>query len=93
MTINDYNELPNDSVMASGFCRDDSTGLNMTNSNKLLKWVAFKDAHGWSIFCNFAKHNNSVNQIINVGQRVSDINNVKRVFKCDEDVLNLYYIG
>ena len=55
LTMELFNDIPNDEVFASGITTDDSKGANMTNSGKKLKWIAKKgQAEDWVIYIHWA---------------------------------------
>jgi len=76
-------------IFASGVMHDDPAGINMTNSGKLLRWVAVKGERGdWAVYCHFA--NRTKESIRLSGDKIISKHNVKRVVPCTDEAFELY---
>jgi len=76
-------------IFASGTVSDNSVGINMTNSNKLLRWVAVRGGiHDWSIYCHWADR--SEEWIRGFGDKVTSENNIKKLVPCDDEAFKMY---
>ena len=91
MTDKEFKELPFDKPFSSGVAKDDPTGLNMTNSGNELRWIAKKGRiNDWAIYCYWNQPEISDDYILKSGQKVYDLNNVKNVIDCDDEMLKRY---
>lgn len=90
----EFVKLP-DGVIATGVITDCPDGINIDNSEKLLRYVVVKYSNqDWAIFClrdaTVKDMPDADKFIMNTGVKVTRINNIKRVFNCSKKVLDLY---
>ena len=76
-------------LFASGELPDDSTEINMIGSSKILRWVAVKGyGNDWAIYAHWKT--NSIDYIMKSGDKINNVEHIKRCIDCDDEVLNLY---
>ncbi len=76
-------------IFATGIVSDNSVGVNMTNSGRLLRWVAVRGGmHDWKIYCHWAY--NSEQWIKDRGDKIHDMNSVKKLVKASKKALEMY---
>ena len=89
LTIEKLKEMELRSVFARGEIVDSPDGINMSNSGKMLKWVAVRGViHDWTIYCHFASKD--YDWIRSQGDKVGDPNNIKRLVPCDDEAFEMY---
>ena len=73
----------------SGEVIDSPEGINMTNSGKMLKWVARRGMIAdWAIYVGWST--SSFEEIERSGDKVFGVNNIKKLVNCDEEMLKHY---
>jgi len=89
LTLEKFLELEDGLEFARGTVSDNSSGINMTNSDKLLKWIAIKGyAEDWCIYAHFA--DNDFEFIKRSGDKVGSEEHIQRVIPCTDDVIARY---
>lgn len=89
LTIEKFNEIPAGEVFARGTVSDNESGINMINSNKLLRWIAKKgDGYDWAIYCHWDFH--SEEYIAESGNKVGSEKNIRHLIPCSDEVFKLY---
>ena len=89
ITISLLDRIEPGTVFAQGEAVDDSTGLNMSNSGKMLRWVAKRGFIGdWCIYTHFASH--SWGYVEECGDKVEDPENIKKLVPCTDAALDRY---
>ena len=89
LTYEKFRELAPGAVFAKGILPDNSTGLNMTGSGNMLKWVAVKGwAQDWCVYTHWA--DNDFEFIESSGDKVESEDNIQNAVPCDEEVMNRY---
>ena len=74
---------------ATGTTNDDHTGVNMTGSGKLLRWVAVRgQASDWAIYIYWATH--SADYIKDSGDKIYNEENVKKLIDADKKAMAGY---
>lgn len=74
-------------VFAHGTITDNEQGVNLTNSNKPLNWVAVKYYTDWAIYAS-TKYN-SIEQVHRLGLYMPK-GDVHKLVDCDDAMLNKY---
>lgn len=94
--LEEFEGLP-DGVIASGIISDSQYGINIDNSNELLRYVVVKySKQDWAIYClrNFTvkgMYLEDANKFItDTGIKVQSETHIKRVFNCSKMVMELY---
>ena len=55
LTLQDLKNMKPNTIFARGESIDSPEGINMTNSGKILRWLAVRGGiHDWAIYCHFA---------------------------------------
>jgi len=92
LTIIDFDKIPYGTVFAQGTERNAPGEIYMTDyfHNRMLKWVAKK---GWGN--DFAVYvswddKSTYQECAECGDKVMDIDTVKRLIKCDDEVIKRY---
>ena len=89
LTKEKLKELPKHRVFATGTATDNHTGLNMSGSNELLRWVAVTGEIGdWAIYCHHAYK--SEEWIKRFGDKVCREHNIKLCVPCDDEAFKMY---
>ena len=77
------------SIFASGETTDNSSGINMSNSGRTLKWVACRGGiHDWAIYV--GTDSQSDEDIQDYGDKVTSEYNIKKLVPCDNDAFQMY---
>jgi len=77
-------------MFAKGESVDSHLGINMTNSGKMLKWVAVRGRiWDWAIYCNLAE-DNSYEWICASGYKVYSEATIRRLVPCDNEAYKMY---
>jgi len=84
-----FDLLPQGEIFDSGEVVDNPTGINMTNSGDLLKWVAVKGyGEDWAIYIHWAYQD--INYIKKSGDKVFSPENIRKLVPCTEEVFKRY---
>jgi len=89
LTIDDLKKMKPATMFAKGESIDAPEGINMTNSKKLLRWVAVRGGiHDWSIYCHFA--DKPFEWITQLGDKVRSSQSIKKLCPCDDEAFKMY---
>ena len=89
LTYEKFKEIAPGITFLKGILPDDPTGLHMTGSGKMLKWVAVKGwINDWCIYTYWA--DNDFSFIESNGDKVLDEENIRRTVPCDDSTLGRY---
>lgn len=89
LTYDEFIKIPNGSDFSKGEIIDSPYGLNMTNSGKMLKWIAVKGhINDWCIYAHFA--NNDFYYVRSSGDKVLSEDNIRMLVPCDDEVFENY---
>jgi hypothetical protein len=89
LTLDVLNFLEQDKIFASGELPDNSFGINMDSSGKMLRWVAVKGyGQSWSVYCHFANHSNDY--IKDFGNKIMTEAYIKRCVPCSDEAFGKY---
>jgi hypothetical protein len=76
-------------IFATGTVSDNPVGVNMTNSGKLLRWVAVRGGiHDWKIYCHWAEHDEQ--WIKAQGDKITNEDNIRKLVPCDDEAFGMY---
>lgn len=82
-------DMPPDTIFAQGEIIDSPEGVNMSNSGKLLKWVACRGGYyDWCIYIQFAIHD--FDYVKRMGDKIITEFYIKRLVPCDDEAFELY---
>jgi len=82
--------IPRGTIFARGKIIDSPDGINMTNSGKMLRWLA-KKGYGyddWCIYCHRAI--NDWDYVRSSGDKVINKHNIKKLVPCTDECFALY---
>lgn len=83
LTMNILNNVEKGIILATGLAKDNSSGLNMSNSGKLLRWVLKLGTIGdWCIYTHYKEYN--VHTVAQTGDKVFGKENILNVIKIDD---------
>jgi len=89
LTIERLLEMAPHETIASGEIIDNPEGINMTNSGKLLKWIAKRGGiHDWAIYCHWAYHDWLF--IEDQGDKVTSDTNILKLVPATDEALAMY---
>ena len=89
LTLQQLKDMKADIIFAAGKTTDDSQGINMSNSGQPLRWVAVRGGiWDWAIYIDFAEK--SIAQIRDMGNKVTDEKNIKKLVDCDNEAFKMY---
>lgn len=89
LSLKQLQDMPPHTVFATGEVVDGPEGINMTNSGRMLKWVAKRgQIHDWAIYIHWAE--SSVEYIETQGDKIYNKENVKKLVPCDNEALEMY---
>lgn len=84
-------QMPFDTVFATGLATDEPNGLFLANTGKQLRWVAVRGGFGsgdWAIYAHTA--DNDIEWIKRHGDKVHDESHIRRCVECDDEALARY---
>lgn len=91
LTLDKLKELPKGEIFARGETTNSPDGIYMTNERigDKLCWVAKTGGiNDWAIYTYWAEYGE--NYALRSGQKVGDINNIKKLVPCDDEAFNRY---
>ena len=77
-------------IIDTGVTIDNYTGINMSNSDKVLRWVAVRGRGYWDWAIYIQLDTWSVDAVVNHGDKVNTKEYIQRLVPCDEEALKLY---
>ena len=88
LTAEDLKNM-NPGIFAEGVALDNSYGINMTRSDKMLRWVAVRGgAPDWKIYCHFA--DKTKEEVASNGDKVCDEETIRRLVPCTDEAFKMY---
>lgn len=98
ISIEEYDKLPNDSIIQSGIISNSPTGYFASRDVNLplLYYVVYKHEIGvWTIYIHKYSVNTPLESLISYiksyGDTITSKEYIKRIFDCDEKVFEKYY--
>lgn len=89
ITKSEFDLFEPDSIFEKGIAPNSPEGLFMTRSGGYLNWVAVKGFNNdWSMYCHYAPASNQF--VREHGQKVIDMDNIRRVLSVDDEVAKRY---
>ena len=89
LILEDLKNMEPKAIIAKGEALDSPIGINMTNSGKMLRWIAVRGViHDWCIYCYFA--NKSYEWIRGFGDKVRTEETIKRLVPCSIEAFEKY---
>ena len=88
-TFEDLKAVPAQTIFAKGEVVDSPEGLNITNSGKMLKWVAVRGViYDWAVYCHYA--DKDYEWVKDNGDKVFREENIRKLVPCTDEVFDLY---
>lgn len=89
LTINDLSNMQPHQVIDSGLTIDNRTGINMSNSDQVLRWVAVRGGIAdWAIYIGLETQ--STDEIMRCGDKIFGQGHIQRLVHCDSEALKRY---
>lgn len=89
LTLQKLKEMEPHQVIDTGTAFDDTNGLFMANTGKMLRWVAVRGGiHDWCIYCHYDYHD--VEWIKRNGDKVTSKIHIERLVPCDDEAFKMY---
>ena len=89
LTLVDLKAMKPETIFATGTAFDNASGINMTNSGKVLRWVAVRGGfHDWCIYCHYA--DKSEYEVKSNGDKVFNKDIIRRLVPCDDEAFGYY---
>jgi len=82
-------DMPERTIFATGTIEDSPKGINMSNSKRMLRWVAVRGGiDDWAIYIHLAEH--TISYVRNYGDKVCGNGNIRKLVPCDNEALKKY---
>jgi hypothetical protein len=89
LTLQKLKDMQPNTIFASGTVSDNETGVNMSRSDKLLRWVAVRGGiWDWAIYIHWAE--SSEGYIRDHGDKVTFKGHIKKLVLCDDEAFKMY---
>lgn len=89
LTVGDIESLEPGDIIKTGTVSDNPEGVNMNNSDKLLRYVAIRgQAPDWAIYIHLADF--PVSFIARGGDKVISENNIRKLVPCTDEAYAKY---
>lgn len=85
-----FDSIKEGEIFATGYTIDSPEGANMSNSGRVLQWVAEKGyGNDFAVYCEKAGWGTH-DRIAQSGQKINDIHNLKKLLSCSDEVWKKY---
>jgi len=89
LTLDALKDMNPHEQFATGLTIDNPSGINMTNSDQLLRWVAVRGGmHDWAIYINWSYH--SQDEVARNGDKITSEYNIKKLVSCTDEAFKMY---
>jgi len=89
MNINEFEKIEPNTVFAQGLASDSPSGLHMSGSGEMLRWVAVKGYNNdFSVYTH--RDSQDYDFIRRYGDKVHDMTNIQNVLSVDDEVIKRY---
>jgi hypothetical protein len=89
ITLQALKNMTPESIFASGIAKDSPEGINMTNSGKMLRWIAHRGGiHDWAIYCHWVDMDDE--WVSRHGDKVHNDDTIRRLVPCDDEAFKMY---
>jgi len=89
LTLKKLKEMKADSTIATGLFIDSPKGINISNSNQEMRWVAVRgDIHDWAIYFHYSV--NSEFYIKDWGNKIRSEDNIRKLVPCTDQSFKMY---
>lgn len=90
LTLEQLNEME-PGIFETGLTIDNQTGINVNNTNEVLRWVAVRGAiNDWAIYVGSSL--NSIELIQQLGDKIYSRENILKLVPCTQEAYNRYRI-
>jgi hypothetical protein len=89
LTLRQLKAMPPHTIFARGQIIDSPKGVNLTNSGKMLRWVAERgEMHDWTIYMHWAT--NSWEYILESGDKPVSPENIRKLVPCSDIAFEMF---
>lgn len=89
LTLEDLKNMKPKTIFVKREIEDSPIGINMTNSGKMLRWVAVRGGiYDWCIYCHFA--DKSYEWILKFGDKIFNKEDIRRLVLCEDEAFKMY---
>jgi hypothetical protein len=89
LTVEKLKDMQPHTIFAEGVTIDNYTGINMSNSNKVLRWVAVRGGiHDWAIYIGWEDMLGE--EVAATGDKVCSKDNIRKLVPCDDEAFKMY---
>ena len=89
LTLQALKDMEPHKIFATGLTIDNPSGVNMSNSDRVLRWVARRGGtYDWAIY--IGPQEDSISDVASKGDKVHGKDNIKRLVDCDDKALAMY---
>lgn len=89
LTIQELKDMEPGTIFATGTINDGPTGINMTRSERTLRWVACRGGiHDWAIY--IGPEEWTAEAVKRSGDKVHSTEHINKLVPCDADAFGMY---
>jgi hypothetical protein len=89
LTLEALKDMPPHEHFATGVAIDNSSNINITNSGRLLRWVAVRGGmHDWAIYIGW--FDRSEDELGRNGDKLHSKENIRKLVPCTDEAFNMY---
>jgi len=89
LTVSQLEAMLPQTRFATGECIDSPEGINMTGSERMLRWVAVRGGTvDWAIYCHFADRD--VEEVVLWGDKITYESHIRKLVPCTDDAFARY---
>lgn len=89
LTLQELKDIEPNTMFATGLTVDSPDGVNMTNSERPLRWVAVRGGiHDWAIYIQNSGWGEA--QVRSNGDKVRREEHIKKLVPCDDQAFAMY---
>lgn len=89
LTLQMLKDMEPETIFATGVVIDNPSGINMTNSDEKLRWVACRGGiHDWAIYIHIAGYDED--WVKRHGDKVHSYEHIKKLVPCDDEAIEMY---
>ena len=82
-------DMPKDTIFATGVTIDSPDGINMMNTRRQLRWIAVRGGiYDWAIYIHYDEH--TIGWLRNHGDKVYSSEHIKKLVESDKEAFALY---
>jgi hypothetical protein len=89
LTLDMLKEMKSHEHFTGGTTIDNPSGINITNSGRILRWVAVRGGiHDWAIYINWDCKTEE--EVVCYGDKVHTEANIKKLVPCTDEAYKMY---